>query len=179
MTRALVWRDAVLIGHPCAFFSASSIPWQCSWFFRDDAQSHEESLAVLRSNTEFLRYAVSVALQKVQQLEETGQTDGPDGQNPEKMFQNLCKITRWVTVERAVISPEKQQCILGSLDSHGFERRMQSVTETVVITGIRLLPFFAPQKSSGATMVLVLEWVIQLLTFYFSLEEPNNIKLSF
>ena len=105
---------------PC-FFSASSILWQCSWFFRDNAQSHEESLAVLRSSTEFLRYAVSVALQKVQQLEETGQTDGPDGQNPEKMFQNLCKITRWVTVAREDISPKKQQCILGIFDSQvGF-----------------------------------------------------------
>lgn len=60
-------------------------------------------------------------------------------------------------MERAVISPEKQKCILGSLVSHGFERRMQSVTETVVIAGIRLLPFFAPEKSSGATMVSVPE----------------------
>uniref|UniRef100_A0A670K3E3 FA complementation group I n=1 Tax=Podarcis muralis TaxID=64176 RepID=A0A670K3E3_PODMU len=62
--------------------------------FRDCSQNHEESLAVLRSSSEFMRYAVSVALQKVQQLEETGQTDGPDGQNRDKMFQNLCRITR-------------------------------------------------------------------------------------
>ncbi|KAG8145121.1 hypothetical protein E2320_013497, partial [Naja naja] len=62
--------------------------------FRDCAQSHEESLAVLRSSTEFMRYAVTVALQKVQQLDETGQTDGPEGENPGKMFQYLCKITR-------------------------------------------------------------------------------------
>lgn len=89
------------------FISASSSPWRRSWSFRDNAQSHEESLAVLRSSTEFLRYAVSVALQKVQQLEETGQTDGPDGQNPDKMFQNLCKITRWVTVAHEGISPKK------------------------------------------------------------------------
>lgn len=108
---------------PC-FFSTSSIRWQCSWFFRDNAQSHEESLAVLRSSTEFLRYAVSVALQKVQQLEETGQTDGPDGQNPEKMFQNLCKITRWVTVACEDISPKKQQCIWGIFDSQvGFWKK--------------------------------------------------------
>uniref|UniRef100_A0A670YG23 FA complementation group I n=1 Tax=Pseudonaja textilis TaxID=8673 RepID=A0A670YG23_PSETE len=62
--------------------------------FRDCAQSHEESLAVLRSSTEFMRYVVTVALQKVQQLDETGQTDGPEGENPGKMFQYLCKITR-------------------------------------------------------------------------------------
>nr|XP_047927929.1 Fanconi anemia group I protein isoform X3 [Anser cygnoides] len=77
-----------------SFLSMGFVPTLLTALFRDNAQSHEESLAVLRSNTEFLRYAVSVALQKVQQLEETGQTDGPDGQNPEKMFQNLCKITR-------------------------------------------------------------------------------------
>ncbi|XP_060709257.1 Fanconi anemia group I protein isoform X1 [Hemiscyllium ocellatum] len=62
--------------------------------FRDNAQSHEESLSVLRSSNEFMRYAVSVALQKIQQLEETGQTDGPDGQNSEKIFKYLCEITR-------------------------------------------------------------------------------------
>ncbi|NXQ95124.1 FANCI protein, partial [Sagittarius serpentarius] len=77
-----------------SFLSMGFVSTLLTALFRDSAQSHEDSLAVLRSSTEFLRYAVSVALQKVQQLEETGQTDGPDGQNPEKMFQNLCKITR-------------------------------------------------------------------------------------
>lgn len=106
------------------FLSACSVLWQCSWFFRDNAQSHEESLAVLRSSTEFLRYAVSVALQKVQQLEETGQTDGPDGQNPDKMFQNLCKVTQWVAVARGDSSTEKQQCILRISDSQvGFWKK--------------------------------------------------------
>uniref|UniRef100_A0A7N4P8Z4 FA complementation group I n=1 Tax=Sarcophilus harrisii TaxID=9305 RepID=A0A7N4P8Z4_SARHA len=62
--------------------------------FRDSSQSHEESLSVLRSSNEFMRYAVNVALQKVQQLEETGQVDGPDGQNLDRIFQNLCEITR-------------------------------------------------------------------------------------
>ncbi|XP_078097436.1 Fanconi anemia group I protein isoform X2 [Mustelus asterias] len=62
--------------------------------FRDNTQSHGESLSVLRSSNEFMRYAVSVALQKIQQLEETGQTDGPDGQNAEKTFKYLCEVTR-------------------------------------------------------------------------------------
>ncbi|XP_048472034.1 Fanconi anemia group I protein-like [Rhincodon typus] len=62
--------------------------------FRDNTQSHQESLSVLRSSNEFMRYTVSVALQKIQQLEETGQTDGPDGQNAEKIFKYLCEITR-------------------------------------------------------------------------------------
>ncbi|XP_007944281.1 Fanconi anemia group I protein [Orycteropus afer afer] len=62
--------------------------------FRDGTQSHEESLSVLRSSNEFMRYAVSVALQKVQQLKEAGHVSGPDGQNPDKVFQNLCDITR-------------------------------------------------------------------------------------
>ncbi|XP_074862883.1 Fanconi anemia group I protein [Carettochelys insculpta] len=77
-----------------SFLSMSFVSTLLTALFRDSAQSHEESLAVLRSSSEFMRYAVSVALQKVQQLEETGQTDGPDGQNAEKMFQILCKITR-------------------------------------------------------------------------------------
>ncbi|KAL4661130.1 hypothetical protein H8957_015790 [Semnopithecus entellus] len=62
--------------------------------FRDNIQSHQESLSVLRSSSEFMRYAVNIALQKVQQLKETGHVSGPDGQNPDKIFQNLCDITR-------------------------------------------------------------------------------------
>ncbi|XP_062998739.1 Fanconi anemia group I protein [Elgaria multicarinata webbii] len=77
-----------------SFLSMGFVCTLLTSLFRDCSQSHEESLAVLRSSSEFMRYVVSVALQKVQQLEETGQTDGPDGQNQEKMFQNLCKITR-------------------------------------------------------------------------------------
>ncbi|XP_037000930.2 Fanconi anemia group I protein [Artibeus jamaicensis] len=62
--------------------------------FRDSAQSHEESLSVLRSNGEFMRYAVGVALRKAQQLKEMGRVSGPDGQNADRIFQNLCDITR-------------------------------------------------------------------------------------
>ncbi|GAB1292231.1 Fanconi anemia group I protein homolog [Apodemus speciosus] len=62
--------------------------------FRDSIQSHEESLSILRSSSEFMHYAVNVALQKVQQLIRTGRVSGPDGQNPDRIFQNLCDITR-------------------------------------------------------------------------------------
>ncbi|CAO2614145.1 Fanconi anemia group I protein homolog [Lemmus lemmus] len=62
--------------------------------FRDSIQSHEESLSVLRSSNEFMHYAVNVALQKVQQLIQRGHVSGPDGQSPDKIFQNLCDITR-------------------------------------------------------------------------------------
>ncbi|XP_018620611.2 Fanconi anemia group I protein isoform X2 [Scleropages formosus] len=61
--------------------------------FRDATQSRKESLSLLHSNSEFLSYAVNTALQKVQQLEETGQTDGPEGQNTDKVFSHLCNIT--------------------------------------------------------------------------------------
>ncbi|KAM9311358.1 Fanconi anemia group I protein [Gastrophryne carolinensis] len=62
--------------------------------FRDSTRAHEESLSVLRANLDFMRYTVSVALQKIQQLKDTGITDGPDGQNSEKMFHSICEITR-------------------------------------------------------------------------------------
>ncbi|XP_012588192.1 PREDICTED: Fanconi anemia group I protein isoform X2 [Condylura cristata] len=81
---------------------------------RDSVQSHEESLSVLRSSAEFLRYVVSVALQKVQQLTETGRVSGPDGQNPEKVFQYLCGITRvllwrYTSVPTAVEESSKKE----------------------------------------------------------------------
>ncbi|NXP70999.1 FANCI protein, partial [Ramphastos sulfuratus] len=97
-----------------SFLSMGFVSTLLTALFRDDAQSHEESLAVLRSSAEFLRYAVSVALQKVQQLEDTGQTDGPDGQNPEKIFQNLCRITgvllwRYTSIPTVVEEPGKKK----------------------------------------------------------------------
>nr|XP_033776951.1 Fanconi anemia group I protein isoform X2 [Geotrypetes seraphini] len=82
--------------------------------FRDSARSHEESLSVLRASNEFMRYAVCVALQKIQQLEETGQADGPDGQNTEKMFKYLCEITsvllwRYTSIPTAVEETGKKE----------------------------------------------------------------------
>ncbi|XP_059036006.1 Fanconi anemia group I protein isoform X3 [Mustela lutreola] len=77
-----------------SFWSMKFVSDLLTALFRDSTQSHEESLSVLRSSNEFMRHAVSAALQKVQQLKETGHVSGPDGQNPEKVFQNLCDITR-------------------------------------------------------------------------------------
>ncbi|KAM9496073.1 Fanconi anemia group I protein isoform 1-T1 [Clarias gariepinus] len=78
---------------PRSLLSVGFVSSLLTALFRDSTQSHEESLSVLRSSGEFLRYSVSVALQKVQQLEETGHTDGPDGQNSDKTFRHLCEIT--------------------------------------------------------------------------------------
>ncbi|XP_033823746.1 Fanconi anemia group I protein isoform X2 [Periophthalmus magnuspinnatus] len=61
--------------------------------FRDSTQSREEALSVLRASGEFVRYSLSVAIQKIQQLEETGHTDGPDGMNADKTFRFLCDMT--------------------------------------------------------------------------------------
>ncbi|KAK3558477.1 hypothetical protein QTP86_018127 [Hemibagrus guttatus] len=78
---------------PRSLLSVGFVSTLLTALFRDSTQSHEESLSVLRSSGEFLRYSVSVALQKVQQLEEVGYTDGPDGQNSDKTFRHLCEIT--------------------------------------------------------------------------------------
>ncbi|XP_035159656.3 Fanconi anemia group I protein isoform X1 [Callithrix jacchus] len=77
-----------------SFLSMKCVSSLLTALFRDSTQSHQESLSVLRSSNEFMRYAVNVALQKVQQLKETGHMSGPDGQNPDKVFQSLCDITR-------------------------------------------------------------------------------------
>ncbi|XP_048014628.1 Fanconi anemia group I protein [Megalobrama amblycephala] len=78
---------------PRSLLSLGFISMLLTALFRDSTQSREESLSVLRSSGDFLRYCVSVALQKIQQLEETGHTDGPEGQSPDKTFRHLCDIT--------------------------------------------------------------------------------------
>ncbi|XP_054569236.1 Fanconi anemia group I protein [Eptesicus fuscus] len=97
-----------------SFWSMKFVSELLTALFRDSTQSHEESLSVLRSSNEFMRYAVGVALRKVQQLKETGHVSGPDGQNPDKIFQNLCDITRvllwrYTSIPTSVEEPGKKE----------------------------------------------------------------------
>ncbi|TKC45576.1 hypothetical protein EI555_020899 [Monodon monoceros] len=92
-----------------SFLSMKFVSDLLTALFRDSTQSHEESLSVLRSSNEFMRYAVSVALQKVQQLKEMGHVSGPDGKNPEKVFQNLCDITRYTSIPTSVEESGKKE----------------------------------------------------------------------
>uniref|UniRef100_A0A671Y700 FA complementation group I n=1 Tax=Sparus aurata TaxID=8175 RepID=A0A671Y700_SPAAU len=78
---------------PRSLLSLGFISTLLTVLFRDSTQSREEALSVLRASGDFVRYAVSVAVQKIQQLEETGHTDGPDGQNTERTFRFLCDMT--------------------------------------------------------------------------------------
>ncbi|XP_068579054.1 Fanconi anemia group I protein [Cebidichthys violaceus] len=78
---------------PRSLLSLGFISTLLTVLFRDSTQSREEALSVLRSSGEFVRYAVTVAVQKIQQLEETGHTDGPDGQNADRTFRFLCDMT--------------------------------------------------------------------------------------
>lgn len=64
---------------------------------------------MLRSSGEFVRYCVSVAVQKIQQLEETGHTDGPDGLNSTRTFRFLCEMTRYERVT-AFLQSETRPC---------------------------------------------------------------------
>ncbi|XP_029288870.1 Fanconi anemia group I protein isoform X3 [Cottoperca gobio] len=78
---------------PRSLLSLGFITTLLTVLFRDSTQSREEALSVLRSSGEFVRYAVNVAVQKIQHLEETGHTDGPDGQNTDRTFRFLCDMT--------------------------------------------------------------------------------------
>uniref|UniRef100_A0A7N6AF83 FA complementation group I n=1 Tax=Anabas testudineus TaxID=64144 RepID=A0A7N6AF83_ANATE len=99
---------------PRSLLSLGFISTLLTVLFRDSTQSKEEALSVLRSSGEFLRYAVNVAVQKIQQLEETGHTDGPDGQNPDRTFRFLCDMTsvlmwRYTNIPSVVEDPGKKE----------------------------------------------------------------------
>uniref|UniRef100_A0A8C5DPJ8 FA complementation group I n=1 Tax=Gouania willdenowi TaxID=441366 RepID=A0A8C5DPJ8_GOUWI len=78
---------------PRSLLSMSFTSTLVTALFRENSQSKEEALSVLRASGEFVRYVVSVAVQKIQQLEEMGHTDGPDGQNVDRTFRFLCDMT--------------------------------------------------------------------------------------
>uniref|UniRef100_A0A673WDK9 FA complementation group I n=1 Tax=Salmo trutta TaxID=8032 RepID=A0A673WDK9_SALTR len=114
---------------PRSLLSMGFVSTLLTALFRDSAQSREEALLVLRSSGDFLRYAVSVALQKITQLEETGHTDGPDGQNTDKTFHHLCDITsvlmwRYTNIPCAVEDAGKKEkrCSVSLLCLEGLLR---------------------------------------------------------
>ncbi|XP_021429430.2 Fanconi anemia group I protein isoform X1 [Oncorhynchus mykiss] len=114
---------------PRSLLSMGFVSTLLTALFRDSAQSREEALLVLRSSGDFLRYAVNVALQKITQLEETGHTDGPDGQNTDKTFHHLCDITsvlmwRYTNIPCAVEDAGKKEkrCSVSLLCLEGLLR---------------------------------------------------------
>ncbi|KAK5902477.1 hypothetical protein CesoFtcFv8_007725 [Champsocephalus esox] len=99
---------------PRSLLSLGFISTLLTVLFRDSTQSREEALSVLRLNGEFVRYAVNVAVQKIQQLEESGHTDGPDGQNTDRTFRFLCDMTsvlmwRYTNIPSAVEDGGKKE----------------------------------------------------------------------
>uniref|UniRef100_A0A665VLE3 FA complementation group I n=1 Tax=Echeneis naucrates TaxID=173247 RepID=A0A665VLE3_ECHNA len=114
---------------PRSLLSLGFISTLLTALFRDSTQSREEALSVLRSNGEFVRYALSVTVQKIQQLEDTGHTDGPDGQNTDRTFHFLCDMTsvlmwRYTNIPGVVEEAGKKEkrCSLSQLCLEGLLR---------------------------------------------------------
>ncbi|KAI8512677.1 hypothetical protein Bbelb_093160 [Branchiostoma belcheri] len=62
--------------------------------FSDDVPQHQEGLSVLRENLDLVRYIVSVAQQKIQQVCDKGHTDGSEGSNRDKLYKYCCTMAR-------------------------------------------------------------------------------------
>ncbi|XP_037834228.1 Fanconi anemia group I protein isoform X2 [Kryptolebias marmoratus] len=114
---------------PRSLLSMGFISTLITVLFRDSTQSREEALSVLRSNGEFVRYTLNVVVQKIQQLEETGRTDGPDGQNADRTFRFLCDMTsvlmwRYTNIPGVVDEAGKKEkrCSLSQLCLEGLLR---------------------------------------------------------
>ncbi|KAK5609003.1 hypothetical protein CRENBAI_017413 [Crenichthys baileyi] len=112
---------------PRSLLSMGFVSTLITVLFRDNSQSREEALSVLRSSGEFVRYALSVAVQKIQQLEDTGHTDGPDGQYLDRTFRFLCDMTsvlmwRYTNIPSAVEEAGKKEkrCSLSQLCLEGL-----------------------------------------------------------
>ena len=60
----------------------------------DDTPDRQECLIMLRDQSDFVRYIVCIALQKIQQVNDKGHCDGPAGSNMEKLYQFCCSVSR-------------------------------------------------------------------------------------
>ncbi|CAL8359654.1 unnamed protein product [Lota lota] len=122
---------------PRSLLSMGFVSTLLTTLFRDSTLSREEGLSVLRSSTDFLRYALAVALQKIQQLEDSGQTDGPDGHAPDKTFGFLCDLTgvlmwRYTNIPGAVeaaAAKKEKRCSLSQMCLEGLLRIFTTCTQ--------------------------------------------------
>ncbi|XP_030223080.1 Fanconi anemia group I protein [Gadus morhua] len=121
---------------PRSLLSMGFVSKLLTTLFRDSTLSREEGLSVLRSSPDFLRYALAVALQKIQQLEDSGHTDGPDGHAPDKAFGFLCDLTgvlmwRYTNIPGAVEAGGKKEkrCSLSQMCLEGLLRIFTTCTQ--------------------------------------------------
>ncbi|CAL8260390.1 unnamed protein product [Merluccius merluccius] len=121
---------------PRSLLSMGFISTLLTTLFRDSTLSREEGLCVLRSSADFLRYSLGAALQKIQQLEDSGHTDGPDGHAPEKTFRFLCDLTgvlmwRYTNIPAAVEeggAKKEKRCSLSQMCLEGLLRIFTTCT---------------------------------------------------
>ncbi|XP_033632896.1 Fanconi anemia group I protein-like [Asterias rubens] len=62
--------------------------------FSDDTPDRQECLLMLREESNFVRFMVSIALQKIHQLNDKGECDGPAGNNMEKLYLFCYSVSR-------------------------------------------------------------------------------------
>uniref|UniRef100_A0A673WB52 FA complementation group I n=1 Tax=Salmo trutta TaxID=8032 RepID=A0A673WB52_SALTR len=168
---------------PRSLLSMGFVSTLLTALFRDSAQSREEALLVLRSSGDFLRYAVSVALQKITQLEETGHTDGPDGQNTDKTFHHLCDITsvlmwRYTNIPCAVEDAGKKEkrCSVSLLCLEGLLRIFSTGQQRYPARVAQLLSAIGNASVTEKTAFYIRQFQRALFTQLSGGEEDFNSK---
>ncbi|KAK3595809.1 hypothetical protein CHS0354_014625 [Potamilus streckersoni] len=77
---------------PHSLLSISFVTAILQALISDKVPSHQSSLEPLRHNVDFIKYLLSVAQQKITQVQEKGECDGAEGQNKTKLFKYLSTI---------------------------------------------------------------------------------------
>ncbi|XP_070540770.1 Fanconi anemia group I protein-like [Ptychodera flava] len=62
--------------------------------FCDSVPGHQESLKSFREDQDFVRYIVNVSLQKIQQINDKGQCDGPEGCDKDRIYRYCTTMAR-------------------------------------------------------------------------------------
>uniref|UniRef100_A0A6Q2Z3W9 FA complementation group I n=1 Tax=Esox lucius TaxID=8010 RepID=A0A6Q2Z3W9_ESOLU len=167
---------------PRSLLSIGFVSTLLTALFRDSTQSRDEALTVLRSSGDFLRYSVSVALQKVTQLEDTGHTDGPDGQNTDKTFRHLCDITsvlmwRYTNIPCAVEDAGKEKrCSVSLLCLEGLLRIFSTCLLRYPARLVQLLSANEKHSVTEKTSFYIRQFQRALFTQLSGVEEDFNSK---
>uniref|UniRef100_A0A8C5FKU9 FA complementation group I n=1 Tax=Gadus morhua TaxID=8049 RepID=A0A8C5FKU9_GADMO len=172
---------------PRSLLSMGFVSKLLTTLFRDSTLSREEGLSVLRSSPDFLRYALAVALQKIQQLEDSGHTDGPDGHAPDKAFGFLCDLTgvlmwRYTNIPGAVEAGGKKEkrCSLSQMCLEGLLRIFTTCTQRYPDRTAQLLSTMTTEPNADDITEISFFYIRQFQRSLFNqlsgLEEEFNSK---
>nr|XP_054766661.1 Fanconi anemia group I protein-like [Lytechinus pictus] len=124
---------------PKSLLSMACLDNMCAALYSDEMPAHQEGLELLRENADFCRYVISTAVQKLEQMKEKGQCDGPQGTHPDRLYQHCCTISR-------VLYEKFSSCLITAEDRSKKNKSVMPLCLQGLSTALSVVTTFYPDK---------------------------------